>query len=408
LEVAEPTGRIGNVPAPRRELVVVVTTAPPVPPDHLLPAAFAAAIRALGAGVIQDVAAGPRDSALLHVLVSRGLRRRALENTIAAAISQRLTEVTGGPVAARVQVLGQRSGAAAVVTELAANWVAGAGSDASISARDNPYRDAVRGMLEGDRLRMVFQPVVEAWAGRVVGYEALCRGPKGDILETADVFFDAVHRSGLEQQTQVALIDLARRRAAEVFPRDDLVLFLNSFSDRHWPPVEELDGRLAVEGWPWSRVVLEITEKAPIHDPQAFLAILEWGRAARVRFALDDVGAGYSGLSSYALLRPEYTKIDIGLVRGCEADAVRRAIIASVVSLAHRTSSLVVAEGVETDAELETVRWLGVDLVQGFLIAPPSEVPLAPQHEWFLPGKPAIRRRARGQVSLPARDIQKA
>jgi EAL domain-containing protein (putative c-di-GMP-specific phosphodiesterase class I) len=383
------------VPAPRRELVVVVTTAPSVPPDHLLPAAFAAAIRALGAGVIQDVAAGPRSSALLHVLVGPGLRRRALENTVAGAISQRLTEVTGGPVAARVQVLGQRSGAAAVVRDLAANWVSGAGSEASISARDNPYREAVRSILEGDRLRMVFQPIVEAWAGRVVGYEALCRGPQGDILETADVFLDAVHRSGLEQETQVALIELARRRAREVFPRDDLVLFLNSFSDEHWPPVEELDGRLGSEGWPWAQVVLEITEKAPIHNAESFLAILEWGRAARVRFALDDVGAGYSGLSSYALLRPEYTKIDIGLVRGCDTDAVRRAIIAAVVSLAHRTSSVVVAEGVETDAELETVRWLGVDLAQGYLIAPPSEVPLVPEHERFLPGRPAVRRRAR-------------
>ena len=80
---------------------------------------------------------------------------------------------------------------------------------------------------------------------------------------------------------------------------------------------------------------------------------------------------------------------------------MRRAIIASVVSLAHRTSSLVVAEGVETGAELETVRWLGVDLVQGYLIAPPSEVPLVPEHERFLPGKPAVRRRVRsGQAGV--------
>jgi EAL domain-containing protein (putative c-di-GMP-specific phosphodiesterase class I) len=149
------------------------------------------------------------------------------------------------------------------------------------------------------------------------------------------------------------------------------------------------------DGWPWKQVVLEITEKAPVQNPESFLAVLKWARDAGVRFALDDVGAGYSGLSSYALLRPEYTKVDIGLVRGCDQDEVRRAIISSLVALAHRTGSLVVAEGVETAAELDTVRWLGVDLVQGYLVAPPSEFPLVPQGDWQVPGEVLGRRRTR-------------
>jgi EAL domain-containing protein (putative c-di-GMP-specific phosphodiesterase class I) len=384
-----------SVPATRRELVVVVTTSPPVPADRLLPAAFSAAIAVFGAGVIQDVAAGPRHSGLLHVLVGPGLRRRALERQMALAIEERLVPGTDGPVAARVQVLAHREGAGAVIRELAGAWLAGSGAEGSISAKDNAYLDAVRRLIEGRRLRMVFQPVVEAWTGRVVGYEALCRGPEGDILESPDAFLDAVHRARMEEAAQVELVGLARRRALETFPSSDLLLFINALAEEHWPAAERIFELYHGDGWPWAQVVFEITEKAPVRNPEPFLAILEWGRKAGVRFALDDVGAGYSGLSSYALLRPEYTKVDIGLVRGCDRDSVRRAIISSVVQLAHRTSSLVVAEGVETAAELDTVRWLGVDLVQGFLVAPPSEIPLVPQGEWRVPGEVIGKRRVR-------------
>ncbi|HEV7677702.1 MAG TPA: EAL domain-containing protein [Candidatus Dormibacteraeota bacterium] len=383
------------MPAPRRELVVVVTTSPPVPSDRLLPAAFTAAIAAFGAGVIQDVAAGPRQSALLHVLVGPGLRRRALERQMALAIEERLSAGVDGPVAARVQALAHREGAGAVVRELASTWVAAAGPAASISARDNAYLDAVRRLIEGRRLRMVFQPVVEAWTGRVVGYEALCRGPKGDVFESPDAFLDAVHRARMEEAAQVELVGLARRRAQETFPGGDLLLFINLLAEEHWPAAERMSELYGGDGWPWTQVVLEITEKAPVQNPESFVAVLKWARDAGVRFALDDVGAGYSGLSSYALLRPEYTKVDIGLVRGCDQDEVRRAIISSLVSLAHRTGSLVVAEGVETAAELDAVRWLGVDLVQGYLVAPPSEIPLVPQGDWRVPGEVVGRRRTR-------------
>lgn len=96
----------------------------------------------------------------------------------------------------------------------------------------------------------------------------------------------------------------------------------------------------------------------------------------------------------------------MGLVRGCDGDPTRRAIIASLVTLAHRTGSQVVAEGVETQGELEAVRWLGVDFVQGFLIAAPTETPTTLRHPWMVSASHrATLRGAHAHSGTPRRDL---
>jgi EAL domain-containing protein (putative c-di-GMP-specific phosphodiesterase class I) len=363
--------------------VVVIHADPDVVPEQLVPATFAAAVTAFGARAICDVADGPHGSVLVHIsgdTPASGLLRQALHT----ALVEQLAGSFGLRPRVEVQVLGDAGGAGGVVREMALQWIQRAGPDSFLSSRGNPYDAAIRELFDGEQMRIVFQPIVEAWSGRVIGFEALCRGPVGHILEMPDAFFDALGRSSMQTEAHLQLIEAARRQATEVLPDSGLLLFINTPADEHWPIVEATIELFSAVTWPWTQIVLEVTEKTPVRNKQNFAGVLEWGRAAGVRFALDDVGAGYSGLSSYALLQPEFTKVDMGLVRNCDSDPTRRAIIASLVTLAHRTGSQVVAEGVETSAELETVRWLGVDHVQGFLVAAPTEAPTVLQHPWLI------------------------
>lgn len=363
--------------------VVVVHVEPCLDAEQLVPATFAAAVTVFGSAAICDVADGPSGSVLVH-LSGVSASARAVRHELQRELARRLGDGPAPPPRVALDVLAVRGGPRGVVREMALHWIERAGPDAFLSSRGNAYDAAVRELLDGDEMRIVFQAVVEAWSGRVIGFEALSRGPAGHILEMPDAFFDAVGRSSLQRETHLRLVELARRRASAVLPDAEMLLFVNAPSEEHWPSPSQGGQLLPAETWPWSQVVLEVTEKAPVRNKELFAAVVEWGRAAGARFALDDVGAGYAGLSSYALLQPEFTKVDMGLVRGCDSDPTRRAIIASLVALAQRIGSLVVAEGVETQAELETVRWLGVDFVQGFLVARPTETPTALHHPWMV------------------------
>jgi EAL domain-containing protein (putative c-di-GMP-specific phosphodiesterase class I) len=128
--------------------------------------------------------------------------------------------------------------------------------------------------------------------------------------------------------------------------------------------------------WPWDRTVSEVSERTPILNLPAVWALRDRGRERGLRYALDDVGAGYAGLAALALLAPDYVKIDMAIVRDCDSDPTKQAVIAALIQYAKRSGALVIAEGVETDSELLMVRGLGVDFIQGFLIAEPAEVPL--------------------------------
>ncbi|WP_267128323.1 EAL domain-containing protein [Baekduia soli] len=114
------------------------------------------------------------------------------------------------------------------------------------------------------------------------------------------------------------------------------------------------------------RVIVEITEDALVQDDAGFHAALAPLVARGVRLAVDDMGAGYSGLRQITALRPAYLKLDRSLVRGVDASPDRAALIEALLHYAGRTGGLLVAEGVETRSELDAVRRLGVPLVQGF------------------------------------------
>jgi EAL domain-containing protein (putative c-di-GMP-specific phosphodiesterase class I) len=118
--------------------------------------------------------------------------------------------------------------------------------------------------------------------------------------------------------------------------------------------------------------LVEITEETLVGNTREVLWAGDALREQGARLAVDDIGAGYSGLRQLATLRPAYLKLDRGLVQGLEADPARASLVAAMTSYALATDALLIAEGVETEAELATLRDIGVRLIQGFLIARPA------------------------------------
>ncbi|NUS97611.1 MAG: EAL domain-containing protein, partial [Gemmatimonadaceae bacterium] len=124
-----------------------------------------------------------------------------------------------------------------------------------------------------------------------------------------------------------------------------------------------------------SRVVIEITERTAIKDYPKFRERLKAFREIGYRFAVDDAGSGYAGLGSIANLEPDFIKLDISLINAIDTNFIKQNLVESMVRFANEHGAQVIAEGVERAEEFETVKQLGVHLVQGFFLHRPSSAP---------------------------------
>jgi len=183
------------------------------------------------------------------------------------------------------------------------------------------------------------------------------------------VLFDVAQRLGRVHELGRAI----RSRAAEALQRGDVAV---AFVNVH--PLELADDAILLPEADLSRharaVVLEITERQSLDTISDLPGRIRALRGLGYRLALDDLGAGYAGLNTFAILAPDIVKLDMALVRGCDADAVKRQLIRSMTSLCKELGALVVAEGIETPAERDTVLELGCDLMQGYLLGRPAEL----------------------------------
>jgi EAL domain-containing protein (putative c-di-GMP-specific phosphodiesterase class I) len=233
----------------------------------------------------------------------------------------------------------------------------------------------IHDILAADGLTMLFQPIFEMAGGERVLFalEALARGPKGSNVEAANVLFEYVRRKGQEIAVDRACISRAIEAAAGVpgspaisinvhastLERDrQFTAFLVDTCDRH--------------GMDVSRVILEIVEQQKFWDERDFFAALATLRKLGVRIALDDIGMGYSSHRMLIEVRPELFKIDRYFVAGSAENEYSRAAIESISLLAKRLGGRVIAEGVETESDFDSVTALGIDLVQGYFFARPS------------------------------------
>lgn len=229
---------------------------------------------------------------------------------------------------------------------------------------DDHAREWIDGVIIDERYRFVFQPIMTLGSRRVVGYEALARFADGvDTLEVLELASQAGRRVSLE----LALVRGALK-AAGVFP-DGTWIHINV------SPLAALAPELAtfVTG-SRQRVVLEITEDA-LFDADGATS-LRTSLPASCRLAIDDVGAGYAGLSRLLEVRPDIVKIDRAIIAGIHTDPARQALVAGLVQFGNVTDSMVIAEGIEHEEERTVLHSLGVRFAQGYLFAHP-EAPLA-------------------------------
>jgi EAL domain-containing protein (putative c-di-GMP-specific phosphodiesterase class I) len=129
--------------------------------------------------------------------------------------------------------------------------------------------------------------------------------------------------------------------------------------------------------------VFEVTEHAAVRDFASLRRVLEEIRAVGFRLAMDDVGSGYAGLQTIAEIRPDFLKIDMSLVRDLHLDPIKRELISTILRFSESTGIAIVAEGVESEAELVSLADTGVRCAQGFLFAEPDSPPRAPDWGQF-------------------------
>lgn len=240
--------------------------------------------------------------------------------------------------------------------------------DAGITAvEDDP--DAVRLLItttmRDDAVQVALQPIVDMRDGTLVGFEALSRFP-ASVLPHPGAWFVAAEQLGLAVELETHALRKACRLLGGLPEGTTLSLNVS--------PRTVLDGLPDTlgEDLDWSRLVFELTEHVPVEDYEALQTALDRLRERGARLAIDDAGAGFASLRHIVNLTPDIIKLDIGITRGVDSDPSRSAIAEMVTRFAERVDIRVIAEGVETPEERDTLIALGLTLGQGYLFGRPT------------------------------------
>jgi len=219
---------------------------------------------------------------------------------------------------------------------------------------------------------MAFQPIVDIQTGLPFAYEALVRGADG---ASASVVLDQVtdtNRYAFDQQCRVKAIEAACMAGILDTPAK---LSINFLPNAVYSPVACIQLTLKTAkavGFPTDRLIFEFTENEKMLDPAHVASIIQSYRQMGFGTALDDFGAGHAGLSLLARLQTDIIKLDMELIRDVDASLPRRMIVEGVVRMCAVLGIDVIAEGVETASELETLKAIGIRYFQGFLLARPE------------------------------------
>lgn len=253
-----------------------------------------------------------------------------------------------------------------VVDELATQLV----REASDAERQAKRVARIKRLAAGDGLSMVFQPIAELRGGRIVGLEALARF-SAEPQQGPDRWFAQAAEVGLLVELEMAAARAALERLPEIPPTAYLSVNLSP---------ESVMSSLFSEtflGAPVERVVLEVTEHAPVSDYATLANALREFRDRGGRLAVDDAGAGFASLRHILRLAPDLIKLDVSLTRNLDSDLASQAMAGALATFAGKTHATIVAEGIETPEELMALRDLGIHHGQGYLLARPGPLPLA-------------------------------
>ena len=241
--------------------------------------------------------------------------------------------------------------------------------DRRAARREEVWRSELARVISDARIRTVWQPVVELDSGSVYGFEALSRGPEDTPFATPRAMFALSGRAGNDFDLDRVCRESALRDGITVARKGRIF-------------VNVLPRTLADEN-AWARwstpedVVVEISERALGEDPAAHAGACESLRARGFALALDDVGTGRDGSAALDRLRPDFVKVDPSVVRGIEGSLIRQEIFSTIVRLGAAIGASIVAVGIESGAEADTLRALGARYGQGYHFAQP-----APRERW--------------------------
>lgn len=239
-------------------------------------------------------------------------------------------------------------------------------------------RSQLHEILREEALTALYQPIVDLRQAKVIGYEGLIRGPSDSLLHAPSALFKAARKEGLT----MVLERLCRRIVLRQFGRLNLdgKIFLNVSPEALMRPEgagSVLPQHAGLADVDPDRVIIELTENEPAYDYELLREAAAHYRTLGLRIAIDDLGEGFSSLRLWSELRPEYVKVDMHFIQGIDRDQVKRQFVCSILEIARESGTLVIAEGVETMAELEVVRDIGIPYAQGYLLGRPSDAPAA-------------------------------
>ncbi|WP_027414758.1 GGDEF domain-containing protein [Aneurinibacillus terranovensis] len=229
-------------------------------------------------------------------------------------------------------------------------------------------------IVENENVHTLLQPIVSLKTGIPLGWESLIRGPEGSNFHSPGALFSYAQKTGRNFEFE----SLCRRKAVENLKNLDssYKLFINL-------DARSIDDPFLLRGqiFKWfekyelnpHNIVFEITERHAIKNFASFRDMIQEYRKKGYLIAVDDAGAGYSSLEAIAEIYPDYIKMDMTLVRNIDVDPVKQALLETFVKFANKVKCKLIAEGIETESELEAVINLGVDYGQGFFLARPAK-----------------------------------
>jgi EAL domain-containing protein (putative c-di-GMP-specific phosphodiesterase class I) len=234
-------------------------------------------------------------------------------------------------------------------------------------------KEKIQELIMKEEIRTLFQPIICFTDNKIIGYEALSRGPEGTEYENPYLLFDAA----AEVELMFELDRLCKKKtllnAKSISPEHKL--FINCLPTIvHDPEFRDayLDSFLRELNITPANIVLEITEREAIENYKLFKEAVLYYSGRGFAIAIDDTGTGYSGLETVAELRPNFIKLDISIIRDIDKNIPKQELIKAIMAFSKELNSTVIAEGIETEEELHILRELGINFGQGFLFARPG------------------------------------
>lgn len=222
-------------------------------------------------------------------------------------------------------------------------------------------------LIESRNVAMVYQPIYRLSDNRLMNFEALARIP-GEPARSPEVWFNEAIEVGRGTPLELMAVEEALKGLPALPHRASLSLNLSPEA------ILSCDFEKLFKGLPYERLIIELTEHAPVLDYEALRNRLAPYRSAGLRLAIDDVGAGYASFRHILDLSPDLIKLDTVLTRNIDSDIARQTLAKAITMFGRKMGCEVVAEGVETVQELETLRTIGATKVQGYLLGHPMRL----------------------------------